>query len=338
MLYGLDVTRATEHINRDTETLITRGLLKAETERVRRRRPDGSSVFETVPRGYSVTEDGLRRVASLTDQLGMDSVNNLHNAHQSAATDLHHMRKFAFVEDALVKLEALKQLAQDEDWSYRHQATIEPYPILSGYVDYTFQRCRDQAKIRKRTWQGKDHAIFNTGLFTPNLERVYGLFEEARAKSKTTGIASRKWSFAGWSKESDGPIRSFAGDPPAHLIDDHVERFPREMRGEDPESQDLRRARLEHSIPRAFLKLEQNYKTAVPQFYWPAGASDDARIQLLLPLYLSSREAYARADLSLVIDPHPSGASYTAATSLPLDWAYNNARLLARQDRDWLDP
>jgi hypothetical protein len=82
----------------------------------------------------------------------------------------------------------------------------------------------------------------------------------------------------------------------------------------------------------AKFRVEQNYKTAVPQFYWLP--NDEAgRLQLLLPLAL---EDIARADLALSVDR--VGDVYRAATVLTLDMACNNARLIARPDREWLEP
>jgi hypothetical protein len=43
-----------------------------------------------------------------------------------------------------------------------------------------------------------------------------------------------------------------------------------------------------------------------------------------------------QADLALVVERHQT--FYRAATCLTLDMAYNNARQLARPDRDWLKP
>ena len=42
------------------------------------------------------------------------------------------------------------------------------------------------------------------------------------------------------------------------------------------------------------------------------------------------------ADLALVVERHST--FYRAATCLTLDMAYNNARQIARPDRDWLQP
>jgi len=354
-----DYSRAVAELTKDSEALQQEGLIKTAVDRQRRRRPDGSIAYTDRVVGYVATDGGLR-AAALHSEHHAKSLDDLRRAHEQAATDLYHVRQFAIVQRPLDKLSPLATgLAQTEPWAYQHTQTVEPYPILSSYIDYTFQRCRDQNKIRERTWRGQRQCIFNTGLLTPKLERIYGLFDEARDRSK----GELEWFFVGFYKESDPPIRSFKGDPPAdratyfdrpeelvfdntrrftpdydHLLDDHVDRYPQEMQGDDEDARQLRHSRLLHAIPRALMKLEQNYKTAIPQFFWPSGGSENARIQLLLPLYLSPRERYDRADLGLVVDPHPSGASYTAATSLPLDWAYKNARLVARPDRDWLDP
>jgi hypothetical protein len=43
-----------------------------------------------------------------------------------------------------------------------------------------------------------------------------------------------------------------------------------------------------------------------------------------------------RADLALVVARE--NEVYRASTVLTLDMAFNNARLIARPDREWLDP
>ncbi len=53
----------------------------------------------------------------------------------------------------------------------------------------------------------------------------------------------------------------------------------------------------------------------------------------MLPLCLGKPN---EASLAIVVED--MGAYYRAATCLTLSMAYNNARLLARPDRDWLKP
>jgi hypothetical protein len=83
---------------------------------------------------------------------------------------------------------------------------------------------------------------------------------------------------------------------------------------------------LSGAVENAKQRVRRNYKAAIPQYY-------RGKIQLLLPLCLTQPDV---ADLTLVVENH--GAFYLASTCLTLDMAYNNARQLARPDRDWLQP
>jgi hypothetical protein len=82
----------------------------------------------------------------------------------------------------------------------------------------------------------------------------------------------------------------------------------------------------------AINRVKANYRTAVPQYY-------KSQIQLLLPLCLQGTN---KADLVLTIgrqayNPPQSGKfTYSAATVLTVAMAYQNARLIARPERDWL--
>ena len=83
---------------------------------------------------------------------------------------------------------------------------------------------------------------------------------------------------------------------------------------------------LKGAIDTARDRVRRSYKTAIPQYY-------HGQVQLLLPLCLSNPQ---RADLALVVERHST--FYRASTCLTLDMAYNNARQIARPDRDWLQP
>lgn len=72
--------------------------------------------------------------------------------------------------------------------------------------------------------------------------------------------------------------------------------------------------------------MRRNYKIAVPQYFITEGT-----IQLLIPLCLAAQDV---ADLAIVVEDY--GNMYRASTCLTLDQAMNNARLLARPDRDCL--
>jgi len=108
-----------------------------------------------------------------------------------------------------------------------------------------------------------------------------------------------------------------------HIISDNRERFPRDLQNMNAFAlQNLLKGAIDSVIER----VKRNYKTAIPQYY-------NGSVQLLLPLCLTDP---GRADMALVVEKFHE--FYRAATCLPLDWAYNNARQLARPDRDWLVP
>ncbi|MBV5330614.1 MAG: DUF3825 domain-containing protein, partial [Chlorobium sp.] len=62
---------------------------------------------------------------------------------------------------------------------------------------------------------------------------------------------------------------------------------------------------------------------------------NDNKIQFLMPLYLEGKFNEA-PDLALVLDFVED--LYVPETVLPLDAAYQNARLIAKPDNQWLDP
>lgn len=85
---------------------------------------------------------------------------------------------------------------------------------------------------------------------------------------------------------------------------------------------------LDGCIKSSIEKIKRNYKIAVPQYFLTTSA-----IQLLIPLCLRFPD---KADLAIVVEDY--GEMYRASTCLTLDMAINNARLLAKPDRDWLNP
>ena len=108
-----------------------------------------------------------------------------------------------------------------------------------------------------------------------------------------------------------------------HIIADNKNRFPSPY---DTMNDYALQTFLKGAIDNAKERARRNYKTAIPQYY-------KGKIQLLLPLCLGNPQ---KADLALVAEDH--GTFYRASTCLTLDMAYNNARQLARPDRDWLAP
>ena len=74
----------------------------------------------------------------------------------------------------------------------------------------------------------------------------------------------------------------------------------------------------------AKIRIKENYKSAVPQYF-------NGKIQFLIPISLGDPSV---VDLSLAVGK--DGGIYTGHTCLTLDMAYNNARLIAKPESDWL--
>ena len=110
-----------------------------------------------------------------------------------------------------------------------------------------------------------------------------------------------------------------------HIIQDNKDRFPEPYSSMSDYNLQII---IDGSVKAAKERLRRNYKIAVPQYFITTGT-----IQLLIPLCLSAPDI---ADLAIVVEDY--GTIYRASTCLTLDQAMNNARLLARPDRDWLNP
>ena len=244
----------------------------------------------------------------------------------------------AFVRGYNEGLPELRDLAEDEDWEYRVRSD-RANPILTNYIVFTYKRLVEERKI---AISGNGQRLcFNTGLVTENQEEVFGLFEPNRRED-----AAQNWFLTGWRKKSAPELSAFSKLPDLaqyyddpivliydtrldlrvnidHVIEDNVERFPSPYDGMEVFA--LRNF-LSGALEAAKARVRRNYKTAIPQYY-------RGRPQLLLPICLSHPKI---ADMALVVERFDD--HYRAATCLTLDMAYNNARQLARPDKDWLQP
>lgn len=243
----------------------------------------------------------------------------------------------------------LAGMAQPDEWEYRHTTSERPLPILRNYIIYTFRQAHFQGHVLDQAdADGKRYAAFNTGLLTSHYERIFAFFVE-----QTRPGLPQPWFLQDFVRESDYrlmrfqklPERATYFDDPSdllydprldlriqygHIVNDRVERFPSSLRSDERRRTEAVRQAVSHAL----FRVEQNYKTAIPQFHW--GSRDEnepGKLQLLLPLCL---EDLSRADLALSIDK--MNGVYRAATVLTLDMAYNNARLIARPDKEWLEP
>ncbi|MFB2768969.1 DUF3825 domain-containing protein [Pelatocladus sp. BLCC-F211] len=251
---------------------------------------------------------------------------------------------FAYFQNFDSVIDNLARLAQDEDWKYKYTPFTQRKPILRNYLNYTLRRLQEENKIRELT----DKSCFNTGLVTENQEEIFALF------TLNLGGQSR-WKFEYFCKESDFKLRSFNPLPeratyfndPTNLVYDlrlgdpridydHImnstenkSRFPEPYKSM-PNYQ--LQVALEGAVRLAIKRVLRNYKAAVPQFFWDKNAIL-GQLQLLLPLCMTSS---SKADVALVINR--TNDVYSGETILTLDMAYNNARLLAKPDTEWLQP
>lgn len=235
-----------------------------------------------------------------------------------------------------------------EKWNYERPEYMKgsaKFPILQNYLNYTFLRLQEQGKIFFAP--DGQHAIFNTGLLTPDEKEIFALF----AKNNKEG------DFADWFckgffdsyaaqlspyRQSLPDVATYAADASdfvldtsfdidiniGHILDDpeNQARLPELLRN----NRNLALAAIEGATKFLKQKVIRNYKIAIPQWYQP-----EKRVQLLLPLCIISPD---KADLALVADKDSSGRVYRIRTALRMDMAYSNARLITRPDREWLDP
>lgn len=87
--------------------------------------------------------------------------------------------------------------------------------------------------------------------------------------------------------------------------------------------------RFKDAVALSIKRIAWNFKTAIPQYYPRLNV-----LSLLLPICLVSDDT---VDMALIVEKTPSG-NYLGHTVIPLDWAYQNARLICRPDSDWLVP
>lgn len=246
--------------------------------------------------------------------------------------------ELAYMQGAQDGYADLVELAEPENWNYVNSISSRPNPVLTNYISHTYKRLVEQEKIF--VTQNGEKLCFNTGLVTPNQEEIFALFSVNRAQDK------QPWFCNGWRKSNHHDLSVFSSlpdlaqyfdDPTAlffdarkelrinvdHIIEENKDRFPE--RYKSTLSFELRNL-LNGALEAVKKRVRRNYKSAIPQYY-------QGRIQILLPICLSVPNV---ADLALAVERYHD--HYRGSTCLTLDMAYNNARQIAKPDRDWLQP
>ncbi len=239
------------------------------------------------------------------------------------------------------KLHFLSNMAQKEQWDYHGTSDKQ---ILYNYICYTYDRIKQEGKTAIAPTG--ESMYFNTGLLTENGADIYAYFVKNTNKHAKK---DQNWFLNGFKQRTDREMRVFKEYPeianyftrPAdfifdrefsididydHIIDDNYDRFVEVGLDDKYMIQGL----LGNAVKRITEKVKRNYKLAIPQYYTDK-QTGEAKIQLLLPLFLQSRDV---ADLALVVDK--GDYSYVGKTILTLEWAYVNSRRIVKPDVEWL--
>lgn len=218
--------------------------------------------------------------------------------------------------------ETIAKLAQKESWPN------ETYPdnkILTNYMVHTYKKLTSE----KNVITNRDYGIFNTGLFTEFYQPIYAYHDKDGLQFLTA------YDLGNMNISERPPKANYFEDPSLLLFDwhyeininykhilkdlDNIERLPDKLK----DTKNILN-NLNGSIETMKKRISANYKLAIPQYY-------ENKIQLLLPLCLEDDETP-----SLALAVTKVGNFYQGHTCLTLDMAYNNARLIAKPESNWL--
>ena len=218
--------------------------------------------------------------------------------------------------------EQLSQIADKENWSNN---TYPNNGILANYIVKTYHKLTSEKKIII----GQDYALFNTGLFNKYYDPIY-VHQTGTEISFLTGYELSNIGI------TDRPERANYFEKPElllfdwhypidvyykHILDDekNKNRLPQEFLNSDNKINIINGA-----LDTMKKRVSANYKLAIPQYY-------EGKIQLLLPLCLMSDN---KPDVAIAVTKKNN--CYQGHTCLTLDMAYNNARLIAKPESNWL--
>ena len=218
--------------------------------------------------------------------------------------------------------DAILKEAIPEIWS---NDTYPDNGMLVNYMVHTFKKLKSEKKVIET----KEYGLFNTGLFTEFYQPIYAYNDKNGLQFLTA------YELGNMNISERPPRANYFEDPSLLLFDWHYEininykHILKDINNLDRIPGKLKDSKnilnnLNGSIETMKKKVSANYKLAIPQYY-------EGKIQLLLPLCLEDDETP-----SLALTVTRIGNYYQGHTCLTLDMAYNNARLIAKPESNWL--
>lgn len=253
--------------------------------------------------------------------------------------------------------EFLEDIAQNtipESWKYKNKQSSINHPILKSYLENVLARLikesQDGRKGKIVFSKDDKYVMFNTNLLDKyfheviivgDLENTDGEIHIKNPYRSTSSIKRRKMGF----DENALPPQFFEDvnevifqtsweidkdfDTFTHIIEDRRDRFPDEYHNMSTEEL---ATKFDNAIDFAVALAQRNYKFIVPMY-----RPQEDKIQLLMPIYLKGTYSI-RPDFALILTPDKELCMYDPETILPLDAAYQNARLIAKPEESWLNP
>lgn len=219
--------------------------------------------------------------------------------------------------------ETLANLAMEEKWSN------ETYPdngMLKNYLTHTYNKIKSDNSLVST----QEYALFNTGLFTKYYEPIYAYTTDEKNVTFYT-----EYDLGNLNIEKHPDRANYFTQPELLIFDWHYKiniQYKHILEDEENrkrlplfvQESDIAESILEGVVNKSIKMVMANYKLAIPQYF-------NNKIQLLIPLFFTNKGS---ADLALVITK--TGNYYQGHTCITLDMAYNNARLIAKPESNWL--
>lgn len=255
--------------------------------------------------------------------------------------------------------EFLEDIAKNtipESWKYKNKQSGINHPILKSYLENVLNRLKKEYQDgdnRKIVFsKDRKYAMFNTNLLDKYFHEVIivgeidSVDDEIQIKNPFRSTSLAKLLKMGFDENARAlPPQFFSDvnevifqtswkidrdfDTFTHIIEDRRDRFPEEYHNQSTE--ELAK-KFDNAIDFAVALAQRNYKFIVPMY-----RPQIDEIQLLMPIYL--RGTYSdRPDFALILTPNQELRIYEPETILPLDAAYQNARLIAKPEESWLNP